>query len=278
MRDSSHLPIPHSQSSISNLQSPISNLKLSILNPQSSIVLASASPRRRELLALLGVTFQVCPADVDETPLPDETPLETQHRITREKARIARKRLEVGDCAAQVERLPISRAILNPQSPVSDPIIIACDTTVLLDGEMLNKPADADEARTMLRRLRGRAHEVQSAIVVRQGDQERMNIVSSQVTMRDYSLDEIEAYIATGDPFDKAGGYAAQHPSFQPIAQIRGCPLNVVGLALCHLRMLLPHLPDPAPVCVAFTGAPCPRVLDDPHHVVTRLTSPRGSA
>ncbi|GIV85642.1 MAG: Maf-like protein [Candidatus Roseilinea sp.] len=271
MNHLSQLPIPDSQS-------PISNLKSSILNSQSSIVLASASPRRRELLALLGVTFQVCPADVDETPLPDETPLETQCRITREKARIARKRLEVGDCAAQVEQLPISHAILNPQSPVSDPIIIACDTTVVLDGEMLNKPADADEARTMLRRLRGRTHQVQSAIVICWNGHERLDAVSSQVTMRHYSDDEIEAYIATGDPFDKAGGYAAQHPAFQPVDHIRGCPLNVVGLALCHVRALVPHLPDPAPVCVAFTGAPCPRVLDDPHHVVTRLASPRGSA
>ncbi|BCX06046.1 MAG: hypothetical protein KatS3mg053_3984 [Candidatus Roseilinea sp.] len=271
MNDSSQLPIL-------NPQPLISNLKSSIPNPQSPIVLASASPRRRELLTLLGVTFHVCPADVDEAALPDETPLETQHRITREKARIAQQRLEIGDCAAQVERLPISYAIPNPQSPISDPIIIACDTTVLLDGEMLNKPADADEARTMLRRLRGRTHEVQSAIVVRQSTRERTGIVSSQVTMRDYGDDEIEAYIATGDPFDKAGGYAAQHPSFQPIAQIRGCPLNVVGLALCHLRSLLPHLPDPAPVCELFTGAPCPQILDDPGHVVMRLRSPRSPA
>ncbi|MCS6847316.1 MAG: nucleoside triphosphate pyrophosphatase [Anaerolineae bacterium] len=249
------------------------------------IVLASASPRRRELLTMLGVVFQVCPADVDETALPGETPLETQHRITREKARIAQKRLEIGGCAAQVEQSPIAHAISNLQSPlptshspVLNPTIIACDTTVLLDGEMLNKPADADEARAMLRRLRGRTHEVQSAIVVRQGERECMDIVSSQVAMRDYSDEEIEAYIASGDPFDKAGGYAAQHPTFQPIAQIRGCPLNVVGLALCHLRSLLPHLPDPAPVCRAFTGVPCPRVLDDPNHIVARLKSPRNSA
>lgn len=234
---------------------------------------------------MLGVAFQVCPADVDETALPGETPLETQHRITREKARIAQKRLEIGDCAAQIDGPSAAQAVSNPQSsipnpqsPIPNPTIIACDTTVLLDGEMLNKPADADEARAMLRRLRGRTHEVQSAIVVCWGDHECMDIVSSQVAMRDYSDDEIESYIATGDPFDKAGGYAAQHPTFQPIAQIRGCPLNVVGLALCHLRSLLPHLPDPAPVCRAFTGVPCPPALDDPNHVVAHLRSPRNSA
>ncbi len=234
---------------------------------------------------MLGLTFQVCPADVDETPLPDETPLETQYRITREKARTAQKRLALGTCAAQIDPPSAERMMTDPpspvlhlQSPIADSIIIACDTTVVLDGEMLNKPADADEARMMLRRLRGRIHQVQSAIVICWNGHERLDTVSSQVTMRDYSDDEIEAYIATGDPFDKAGGYAAQHPSFQPIAHIRGCPLNVVGLALCHVRALLPHLPDPAPVCTAFTGVPCPRVLDDPHHVVARLTSPCGSA
>lgn len=256
-----------------------------IANPRAPIILASASPRRRELLRMLGVAFQVCPADVDETPLPGETPLETQRRITREKARAAQERLALGACAAQAEQPSVGRATSGlpqpapqPQPSPADAIIIACDTTVLLDGEMLNKPADADEARTMLRRLRGRVHQVQSAIVIRRNSHEHLDIVSSQVAMRNYRDDEIEAYIATGDPFDKAGGYAAQHPSFQPIAQIRGCPLNVVGLALCHVRALLPHLPDPAPACAAFTGVPCPRVLDDPRHVVSRLASPRGSA
>jgi len=231
---------------------------LSTTFPNSPIVLASASPRRRDLLAMLGVSFQVCPADVDESPLPGETPLETQHRITREKARRAQTKLENdGPCSS----------LATPTIPT----IIACDTTVLLDGEMLNKPADVSEARTMLRRLCGRTHEVQSAIVICQGEREIVDLVSSQVTMRDYSDDEIEAYIATGDPFDKAGGYAAQHATFQPIAQIRGCPLNVVGLALCHVRACLPFLPDPARVCAAFTGRPCPDKLDDPEHVVTRL-------
>ncbi len=240
------------------------SFKSKAANHEPEIVLASASPRRRELLTLLGITFRVCPADVDEAALPGETPLETQHRITREKARVAQMRLARGDCPALE---PDGTRPADAQSV----IMIACDTTVVLDGEMLNKPADAAEARTMLRRLRGRAHEVQSAIVVRQGEREHMDIVSSQVVMRDYGDDEIEAYIATGDPFDKAGGYAAQHPTFQPIERIRGCPLNVVGLALCHLRSRLPHLPDPAPVCEAFTGKPCPGALSDPEHVVTRL-------
>lgn len=195
------------------------------------MILASASPRRRELLAALGVAFEVRPSNVDETALPGETPLETQHRVTLMKARAAN--------AADHET------------------VIAADTTVLLDGDMLNKPADADDARRMLRRLRGRTHEVQSCVVIKQGDQEWLEVVSSQVQMRDYADAEIEAYVATGDPLDKAGAYAVQHPGFRPVAEIRGCPLNVVGLPLCCLRRRLPELPDASPVCRSFSGRTC---------------------
>lgn len=211
------------------------------------LVLASASPRRRALLAALGAQFEVCPADVDETPRAGETPLETQQRITREKARRAQ-------CAVPLDE---------------HAIIIACDTTVLLDGIMLNKPTTPDEARAMLRALRGRAHQVQSTLVVRRGEQETLDVVVSTVTMRAYSEDEIERYIASGDPFDKAGGYAVQHALFRPVAHIRGCPLNVVGLPLCFLRARLPFLADPAPLCAQLFGAPCPAHLGDPNHVVS---------
>ncbi|MCW1969405.1 MAG: Maf family protein [Anaerolineae bacterium] len=175
------------------------------------IILASASPRRRELLAQLGVAFEVRPSNVNEDPLPDETPLQTQHRITRAKA-----------AAAHVL--------------ADDAVVIAADTTVLLDGEMLNKPDDEAEAWAMLRRLRGRAHEVQTCLVQRQNGVETVDVMQSQVQMRPYDDDEIAAYIASGDPFDKAGAYAVQHASFNPVAEIRGCPLNVVGLPLCKLR------------------------------------------
>lgn len=215
------------------------------------IILASASPRRRELLAAMGVDFIVMPANVNEDPLPNETPLETQCRITREKARAA------------IEIL---------RSETRDQAVIACDTTVLLDGEMLNKPADINEARCMLRRLRGRAHDVQSVIIIRCGDEETIDIVASQVVMRDYSDEEIEAYIATGDPFDKAGSYAVQHPQFSPVKEIHGCPLNVIGLALCHVRARLPHLPASAPACVTYFGKPCPAQIDDPLHCVNGQT------
>jgi len=193
----------------------IPNLPHTLSTSQSKIILASASPRRRELLAQLGVTFAVRPSNINEDPLPNETALETQQRITRNKAAVAAQ----NDAAAD-----------------ADAWIIAADTTVLIDGEMLNKPADAAEAWAMLRRLRGRAHEVQTCLVVRQTDTEAIHIVKSQVLMRHYSDDEIAAYIASGDPFDKAGSYAVQHPNFSPVAQISGCPLNVIGLPLCKLR------------------------------------------
>jgi MAF protein len=195
------------------------------------VILASGSPRRRELLAALGVAFEVRPPNVDESPLPGESPLDTQHRVTRLKARAANAR--------------------------DDELVVAADTTVLLDGAMLNKPADAGDAGRMLRLLRGRAHEVQTCVVIRRGAQEWMGVQSSRVRMRDYGDDEIEAYIATGDPFDKAGAYAVQHPDFHPVADIEGCPLNVIGLPLCCLRRRLPDLPDCAPVCLAYSGRTC---------------------
>lgn len=209
----------------------------------ADLILASASPRRRELLSKLGVNFVVRPSNVNEYPLPGESPLETQHRITRDKAR--------------------SVAMIGSAT------IIACDTTVMLDGVMLNKPADAEEARWMLRSLRNRAHEVQSAIVIRHGEGEQIEFVTSRVTMRDYSDAEIETYISSGDPFDKAGGYAVQHAVFQPVGEIRGCPLNVVGLSLCHLRARMSELPDCARVCASYFKKPCPQQLDDPAHVVS---------
>jgi predicted house-cleaning NTP pyrophosphatase (Maf/HAM1 superfamily) len=142
---------------------------------------------------------------------------------------------------------------------------------------MLNKPTDADDARRMLRRLRGRVHDVQSTIVLRRGGDEVIDVASSLVLMRRYADAEIEAYIASGDPFDKAGSYAVQHATFRPVAEIRGCPLNVIGLALCHLRARLPWLPDSGPVCAAWFERPCPGRLDDRAHVVTGAPRARDS-
>lgn len=204
------------------------------------LILASASPRRRELLTQLGVAFDVRPADVNEDALPGETPLETQKRITLAKA------------------MAIN---LRGSGHPAGAIVIACDTTVLLDGEMLNKPGSADEARGMLRRLRGRTHQVQSCIVVRRPERTDLDVVVSDVAMRAYSDAEIERYIESGDPFDKAGSYAVQHSVFRPVARVCGCPLNVVGLSLCQLRVHINELPSCESVCAAWFGVQCPAQL-----------------
>jgi MAF protein len=147
----------------------------------------------------------------------------------------------------------------------ADAVIIAADTTVALDGQMLNKPADAAEARQMLRQLRGRTHQVHTGIVVI--DQatgiEVTDVATVDVPMRDYSDDEIEAYIATGDPMDKAGAYAIQHTHFRPVAWLAGCYSAVVGLPLCHLARALRRVGlspgvDIADACQAHHQYACP--------------------
>ena len=222
------------------------------MSTDHSLVLASASPRRRELLGALGVTFEVRPSNINEDPLPGETPLQTQHRITVEKARAS---IDDRQSTTTVDH---RWSVVGSRS--SPALTIACDTTVLLDGEMLNKPADEAEAWSMLRKLRGRVHQVQSCLVIVNSaapDAPTIDIVTSDVQMRDYSDAEIAAYIATGDPFDKAGSYAVQHPQFKPVAEIRGCPLNVIGLALCRLRQHLPQLPPCEGVCERYSGRTC---------------------
>jgi len=208
------------------------------------IVLASGSPRRRELIALLGLPFETALADIDETPHPDEDPAEMVVRLSREKAQMARR---------------TSQATDHPT------ILVSADTTVSLDGEILAKPADAAEARSMLTRLRGRLHQVFSAITLIDlfTGQQITDLALTDVPMRDYSDSEIDAYIASGDPLDKAGGYAIQHDGFNPVMNLRGCYANVVGLPLCHLTRSLRALGVDPPVdvptaCQAQLRYECP--------------------
>jgi septum formation protein len=177
------------------------------------IVLASGSPRRRELLGLTGLTFRLAKADIDETPQSDEAAAEYTLRLSREKA----------------------RAVMA--TVTEDVLILAADTTVVDGDTILGKPADPDEARAMLRRLRGRVHQVHTALTLLDTSSGRSvsETAVTDVPMRDYSDEEIEAYIASGDPFDKAGGYAIQNAGFHPITALSGCYANVVGLPLCHL-------------------------------------------
>ncbi len=185
------------------------------------IVLASSSPRRRELLLRLGIPFVVRPTGVDEEAL---------------EAVFSGPPEELGLYLAQHKAEAALRA-----ADAATPAILTADTTVILDGQVLGKPRDADEAWSMLRRLRGRTHMVTTGVVVAQpGDSDlHARSVSTFVTMREFGDEEIAAYIATGDPFDKAGSYAIQHADFQPVARFDGCVTNVIGLPLCMVTTLL---------------------------------------
>lgn len=203
------------------------------------MILASSSPRRRELLTALGVVFSIYKPDIDETPRHAEAPLSYVQRLASEKA-----------FAGGVGRLLAGQ--LTDITEIGE-IVLAADTIVIApDGEtILGKPADAEEAVATLRLLRGRTHTVCTAIHLewftrRMSGNVQMEdaheILQTHVTMRDYSDEDIAAYVATGDPFDKAGAYAIQHAGFKPVASIDGCYTNVVGLPLCAVKRCLEAL------------------------------------
>ncbi|MSQ42499.1 MAG: septum formation protein Maf [Dehalococcoidia bacterium] len=196
------------------------------------IVLASASPRRRELLAALGVAFTVDAAEIDERSA-ERDPVRLAEGLALCKARAVAAR--------------------HPQA-----VVVGSDTVVALDGRLLGKPVDAAEARAMLRALRGRAHAVVTGVVVIYGAQETAAHARTAVTMRDYGDDEVEAFIASGSPFDKAGGYASQDPVFAPTARLDGCACAVVGLPLWTLLRLLRSLDVAASPPSLARCATCP--------------------
>lgn len=204
------------------------------------LLLASNSPRRRELLGLLGLPFDVVTAEVDESPIDGESPAEMVQRLSLAKARAA---------------------AMRSGGPA---LVIGADTTVALEGQVLGKPSDTGDVRRMLWMLRDRAHQVYTgvALVEAPGGRTRNWVTESLVWMRSYSDAEVEAYIGTGDPFDKAGAYAIQHPVFRPVARIEGCYANVMGLPLCDLAARLKEMNAPVSVdvraaCSAATGYPC---------------------
>jgi len=206
------------------------------------LILASASPRRRELLALLGLDFTVWPTAVGEEPLTHERPAALALRLALAKARSA----FCEACAAMPDRQ----------------LVIASDTVVALGDEPLGKPRDAAEAAIMLRRLRGRVHQVHTAVALLGPTGCVSEVALTSVRMRRYSERELAAYVASGDPLDKAGAYAIQHPVFRPVREYWGCYANVMGLPLCHLTRCLrgfgiaPPV-DVAAACQAHTGRPC---------------------
>ncbi len=148
---------------------------------------------------------------------------------------------------AMVERLSHLKANAAHQE-FPEALIIAADTDVELDGNILGKPRDASDARSMLNALRNRAHNVFTGLTIADNHTRETELVHSRVFMRDYSDSEIASYIASGDPFDKAAGYAVQHEGFRPVARVEGCFANVMGLPLCRLyHALTRHIEMPAP-------------------------------
>jgi septum formation protein len=184
------------------------------------LILASQSPRRAELLRNAGISFEVRAADVDESPRQGEDPFVYVRRLAREKA----------------------LAVLA--SAPNGAIVLGADTTVVVDGESLGKPLDAEEARQMLRRLSGRAHLVTTAICLARRDRSgtAMAEVESEVTEVEFAAigePEIAAYVASGEPMDKAGAYAIQGGASRWIPRIRGCYFNVVGLPVARVCAML---------------------------------------
>jgi septum formation protein len=180
-------------------------------------VLASGSPRRRELLALLGVEFTVVAPDVDETPRPGETPPDLVGRLAVAKA------------AAVAVRQP-------------DAVVIGADTAVAVGDEIFGKPIDADDARRMLRALSGRTHVVHTGVAVAaDGDVTTAN-TSSDVTFGPLSDADIEWYVGTGEPFDKAGAYALQGAGGVCVTTVSGSVSGVLGLPLHETAGLLRNL------------------------------------
>jgi septum formation protein len=191
------------------------------------IVLASASPRRRELLTQIGLKFQVIPSTADEQLLPGETP------------------------EAHVTRLSIDKASEVANRPeVAGRWFIGSDTIVLCNRQILGKPADEQHATEMLRLLSGREHRVLSgyAILDRKTGEQRAEAVSTSVRFRELTEVEIARYIASGEPSDKAGAYAIQGLGVCFVAGIEGSYTNVVGLPLCRLTLALKKLGVPLPI------------------------------
>ena len=182
---------------------------------EKNLVLASTSPRRNELLRLLGISFEKRPSNADEIHPDDVDTVEYVRQMARDK----------GIAVRQAE----------------DEWILSADTIVVLDGQVVGKPADEAEAYEILRALRARGHKVYTALCLRtkNGGGAMESLCATDVFMRDYSEEELAAYIASEDYRDKAGGYAIQHRQFHPCTSVQGCYANVMGLPLCHLAMLL---------------------------------------
>jgi septum formation protein len=189
---------------------------------KAMLILASASPRRRELLAQAGFTFQVHPAHIPEDLLPGENPIAYVTRLAREKAQAVFERL-AADSNATRDNLAV----------------LGADTTVTVDDQILGKPTGAADAARMLRLLSGRTHRVATGVALATAQGTEVAAEVTAVRFVTLSATEIDAYVATGEPMDKAGAYAIQGRAARWIPRIEGCYFNVVGLPLALVSALL---------------------------------------
>ncbi|MFN8454404.1 MAG: nucleoside triphosphate pyrophosphatase [Anaerolineae bacterium] len=236
---------------------------LPLASPQKMrLILASTSPRRQELLRAIGLSFSIVPpTGVDETPLPGEAPADLVQRLSRLKAQAVATNL------AQLAPPIKSSTEVKPQ-PI---IIIAADTEVAFEGHILGKPGNPAAAAAMLQQLRGRCHQVYSGLTIASLPSTSVDplhdgifitrLHQSQVWMRAYSQADIAAYVASGDPLDKAGAYAIQHEGFTPVERLEGCFASVMGLPLGELAAACQELglglPEIGLLCAGYTGYPC---------------------
>jgi septum formation protein len=181
------------------------------------VILASQSPRRRELLTLIGIPHTVRPADIDEAYLPGEEPTAHAQRLAREKA-----------------------AVVSAAEP--DAVVIGSDTIVVVDGEVLGKPRDEAHAAQMLTRLSGRSHVVMTGVAVRWRGMERSAVEMVGVTFHPLDVRDIQAYIATGEPMDKAGAYGIQGFGATIVERVDGDYFAVMGLPLQRMVRLMADL------------------------------------
>ena len=207
------------------------------MSPEIKLILASGSPRRRELLALLGLPFEVKPGQVDESIQAGENPLDYVKRMAAEKGKTS-----VKETAAWM---------------------LSADTIVEQNARVIGKPGDYAEAAEILKALRAKDHQVFTALNLAHNGQSHSTYCQTTVSMRAYSDEEMTSYIHTNSPMDKAGGYAIQDSAFHPVSSLQGCWANVMGLPLCHLYKLTQQAglePEAgiAERCQSYLGIECP--------------------
>ena len=207
------------QSSVISVTSVVKNCSATI-SAMLILILASASPRRSELLRHAGIPFGVDPADIHEAPLAGEAPIDYAQRLARDKAKTVLAR--------------------HPHE-----LVLGADTVVVVDEHLLEKPADAADAARMLRMLAGRTHQVITGVSLLASDSERTEAEVTQVSFTTMSEQEIVGYVATGEPMDKAGAYGIQGIASRWVARIDGDYFNVVGLPVARVYRMLKELEEP---------------------------------